>query len=81
MPKAFKLDAWVFHSYCDLSAYHVSLDLPFKTQENLLSVTREFLALTNDNWGFTTRYIQPDGESGLGQKWHDLVATKGITFN
>jgi hypothetical protein len=81
MPKAFKLDAWVFHSYFDLSAYHVSLDLPFKTQENLLSVTREFLALTDDNWGFTTRYIQLDGESGLGQKWQDLVATKGITFN
>jgi len=44
-------------------------------------VTREFLAITNDNWGFTTRYIQSDGEKGLGQEWKALITAKGITFN
>jgi hypothetical protein len=51
MRKAFKLDFWVFHFYCGFSAYHVSFNLPFKTQESLLSVTRDFLALANDNRG------------------------------
>jgi len=81
MQAAFNQDTWVVHFYCDFSAYHVSFNLPLKTQENLVSITRDFLALTNDNWGFTTRYIQSDGESGLGQRWQDLVATRGITFN
>jgi hypothetical protein len=81
MRKAFKLDVWVFHFCCGFSTYHVSFNLPFKTQENILSVTQDFRALANDNWGFTTRYVQSDRESGLGQKWQDFVATKGITFN
>lgn len=81
MQEAFNQDTWVVHFYCDYSAYHVSSNLPLKTQENLVSVTRDFLALTNGTWGFTTRYIQSDGESGLGQRWQDLAVTKGITFN
>lgn len=81
MEEAFNADSWVVHFYCDYSAYHVSFNLPNKTQEELVSVTQEFLAITNDNWGFTTRYIQSDGEKGLGQKWKDLIITKGITFN
>ena len=80
MQEAFNQDTWVVHFYCDYSAYHVSFNLPFKTQDELVSVTREFLVLTNDNWGFTTRYIRSDGESGLRQKWRDLVAMRGITF-
>jgi hypothetical protein len=81
MEEAFNLDAWVVHFYCDYSAYHVSFNLPNKTQEELVSVTQEFFAITNNNWGFITRYIQSDGEKGLGQKWRDLITTKGITFN
>jgi hypothetical protein len=81
MEEAFNLDAWVVHFYCDYSAYHVSFNLTHKSQEELVAVTREFLAITNDNWGFTTRYIQSDGEKGLGQEWKALIATKGITFN
>lgn len=80
MQEAFNHDTWVVHFYCDHSAYHVSFNLPFKTQDDLVSVTGEFLMLTNDNWGFTTRYIQSDGESGLGKKWHDLLSKRGITF-
>jgi hypothetical protein len=81
MEEAFNLDAWVVHFYCDYSAYHVSFNLTHKTQEELVAVTREFLAITNDNWGFTTRYIQSDGEKGLGQEWKALIIAKGITFN
>lgn len=81
MQEAFNQDAWVVHFYCDYSAYHVSFNLAFKIQDELVSVTNEFLVLTNDNWGFITRYIQSDGESGLGQKWQDLIARRGITFN
>jgi len=81
MEEAFNLDAWVVHFYCDYSAYHISFNLPHKTQEELIYVTQEFLALTNDNWGFTTRYIQSDGEKGLGLEWNELVTARGITFN
>ena len=81
MEEAFNLDAWVVHFYCDYSAYHVSFNLPHKSQEELSAVTREFLAITNDSWGFTTRYIQSDGEKGLGQEWKALIAARGITFN
>ena len=81
MEEAFNFDAWVVHFYCDYSAYHVSFNVPHKSQEELSAVTREFLAITNDNWGFTTRYIQSDGEKGLGQEWKALIATRGITFN
>lgn len=81
MEEAFNANSWVAHFYCDYSAYHVSFNLPNKNQDELLSVTREFLAITNDNWGFTTRYIQSDGEKGLGKKWKDFIAMKGITFN
>jgi hypothetical protein len=49
MEEAFNLDAWVVHFYCDHSAYHVSFNVPNKTQEELVSVTKEFLALTNEN--------------------------------
>src|SRR5690242_10596378 len=49
--------------------------------ERLLQVTQEFLAITNDNWGFTTRYIQSDGERGLGEAWKDLIRKRGIAFN
>ncbi|KAI8397360.1 hypothetical protein FOFC_20632 [Fusarium oxysporum] len=65
MEEAFNADSWVAHFYCDHSAYHVSFNLPNKAQEELLSATQEFLAITNDNWGFTTRYIRSDGEKGL----------------
>jgi hypothetical protein len=81
MEEAFNDDAWVAHFYCDYSAYHISFNLPSKNQEQLLSATEEFLAITNNNWGFTTRYIQSDGEKGLGKKWKDLIRNKGITFN
>jgi hypothetical protein len=81
MEEAFNSDTWVAHFYCDYSAYHVSFNLSFKTQDELVSVTQEFLIITNDNWGFTTRYIQSDGEAGLRNKWRDLIATRGITFN
>ena len=81
MEEAFNADSWVVHFYCNYSAYHVSFNLQNKTQEELLSVTQEFLAITNNNWGFTTRYIQSDGEKGLGKKWKDFIAMKGITFN
>jgi hypothetical protein len=81
MQEAFNSDTWVAHFYCDYSAYHISFNLPFKTQELLISATQEFLQLTNDNWGFTTRYIQSDGESGLRQGWKTLVVERGITFN
>lgn len=81
MQEAFNNDAWVVHFYCDYSAYHVSFNLPLKTQDELVSVTQDFLVLTNDNWGFNTKYIQSDGESGLAQKWQDLIAMRGITFN
>ncbi|KHO10745.1 hypothetical protein MAA_11654 [Metarhizium robertsii ARSEF 23] len=79
--EAFNADSCVAHFYCDYSAYHVPFNLPNKTQEEILSVTQEFLAIKNDNWGFTTRYIQSDGEKGLGKKWKDFVIIKGITFN
>jgi hypothetical protein len=81
MEEAFNTDTWVAHFYCDYSAYHISFNLPFKTQDELVSVTKEFLVLTNDNWGFTTRYIQSDGESGLRQKWQELIGSRGITHN
>ena len=81
MEQAFNSDNWVAHFYCDYSAYHISFNIPSKTQEELVSVTQEFLAITNDNWGFTTRYIQSDGEKGLSQKWKDLITLRGITFN
>ncbi|EFZ03308.2 Integrase, catalytic core [Metarhizium robertsii ARSEF 23] len=81
LDEAFNADSWVAHFYCDYSAYHVPFNLPNKTQEEILSVTQEFLAITNDNWGFTTRYIQSDGEKGLGKKWKDFIIMKGITFN
>ena len=81
MEEAFNADSWVAHFYCDYSAYHVSFNLPNKTQEEILSVTQEFLTITNDNWGFTTRYIQSDGEKGLGKKWKDFIVMKGITFS
>ena len=45
-----------------------------------MSVTIEFLAITNKNWGFTTRYIRSDGEKGLGTEWKEMIAAKGITF-
>ncbi|SCO78293.1 uncharacterized protein FRV6_02506 [Fusarium oxysporum] len=81
MEEAFNADSWVAHFYCDHSAYHVSFNLPNKAQEELLSATQEFLAITNDNWGFTTRYIRSDGEKGLGKKWKYFIAMKGIIFN
>jgi hypothetical protein len=81
MEEAFNADSWVAHFYCDYSAYHVSFNLPNKNQDELLSITQEFLAITNDNWGFTTRYIQSDGEKGLGKRWKYFIAMKGITFN
>jgi len=81
MEEAFNTDTWVAHFYCDYSAYHISFNLPFKTQDELVSVIKEFLVLTNDNWGFTTRYIQSDGESGLRQKWQELIGLRGITHN
>ncbi|KAI8406119.1 hypothetical protein FOFC_13588 [Fusarium oxysporum] len=62
MEEAFNPDSWVAHFYCDYSAYHITFNLPNKNQDELLSITQEFLAITNDNWGFTTRYIQSDGE-------------------
>lgn len=49
MQEAFNSDTWVAHFYCDYSAYHISFNLPFKTQELLISATQEFLQLTNDN--------------------------------
>ena len=45
-----------------------------------MSVTKEFLAITNMNWGFTTQYIRSDGEKGLGNGWKEMIAAKGITF-
>ncbi|EMT69241.1 hypothetical protein FOC4_g10000290 [Fusarium odoratissimum] len=81
MEEAFNADSWVAHFYCDHSAYHVSFNLPNKAQEELLSATQEFLAITNDNWGFTTRYIRSDGEKGLGKKWKHFIVMKGIIFN
>ncbi|KAF6527626.1 hypothetical protein HZS61_007964 [Fusarium oxysporum f. sp. conglutinans] len=81
MEEAFNADSWVAHFYCDYSAYHISFNLPNKNQDELLSITQEFLAITNDNWGFTTRYIQSDGEKGLGKRWKYFIAMKGITFN
>jgi len=66
MDEAFNADSWVVHFYYDHSAYHISFNRTNKTQEELVSVTREFLAITNDNWGFTTRYLRSDGERGLG---------------
>ncbi|KAH7464558.1 hypothetical protein FOMA001_g17641 [Fusarium oxysporum f. sp. matthiolae] len=81
MEEAFNADSWVAHFYCDHSAYHVSFNLPNKAQEELLSATQEFLAITNDNWGFTTRYIRSDGEKGLGKKWKHFITMKGIIFN
>ncbi|RKK17208.1 hypothetical protein BFJ66_g17994, partial [Fusarium oxysporum f. sp. cepae] len=81
MEEAFNADSWVAHFYCDYSAYHISFNLPNKNQDELLSITQEFLAITNDNWGFTTRYIQSDGEKGLGKRWKYFIAMKGITFS
>ncbi|KAF6518157.1 hypothetical protein HZS61_002235 [Fusarium oxysporum f. sp. conglutinans] len=81
MEEAFNPDSWVAHFYCDYSAYHITFNLPNKNQDELLSITQEFLAITNDNWGFTTRYIQSDGEKGLGKRWKYFIAMKGITFN
>ncbi|KAI8405770.1 hypothetical protein FOFC_13231 [Fusarium oxysporum] len=81
MEEAFNADSWVAHFYCDYSAYHITFNLPNKNQDELLSITQEFLAITNDNWGFTTRYIQSDGEKGLGKRWKYFIAMKGITFN
>jgi hypothetical protein len=43
-------------------------------------VTKEALAITDSNWGFTTRYIRLDREKGLGNEWKELIAAKGITF-
>lgn len=80
MEKAFNADSWVVHFYCDYSAYHISYNVTNKTQKELVSVTKEFLAITNDNWGFVTRYIQSDGEKGLGNEWQELVTARGITF-
>jgi hypothetical protein len=80
MEEAFNADLWVVHFYCDYSAYHILFNLPNKTQDELVSVTREFLAITNTNWGFTTRYIRSDGEKGLGKEWKEMIAAKGITF-
>ena len=80
MEQAFNADSWVAHFYCDYSAYHVSFNLPNKSQDQLVSVTKEFLAITNTNWGFTTRYIRSDGEKGLGNEWKETIAAKGITF-
>lgn len=68
MEQAFNADSWVAHFYCDYSAYHISFNIPNKSQDELVSVTKEFLAITNTNWGFTTRYIRSDGEKGLGNK-------------
>ncbi|KAK2666788.1 hypothetical protein RAB80_017905 [Fusarium oxysporum f. sp. vasinfectum] len=81
MEEAFNADSWVAHFYCDYSAYHITFNLPNKNQDELLSITQVFLAITNDNWGFTTRYIQSDGEKGLGKRWKYFIAMKGITFN
>jgi hypothetical protein len=81
MEEAFNTDSWVAHFYCDYSAYHITFNLPNKNQDELLSITQEFLAITNDNWGFTRRYIQSDGEKGLGKRWKYFIAMKGITFN
>ncbi|KAG4253841.1 hypothetical protein FPRO03_14238 [Fusarium proliferatum] len=50
MEEAFNADSWVAHFYCDYSAYHISFNLPNKNQDELLSITQEFLAITNDNW-------------------------------
>ena len=80
MEKAFNADSWVVHFYCDYSAYHISFNLTNKSQKELVSVTKEFLAITNNNWGFVTRYIQSDGEKGLGNDWQELVTARGITF-
>lgn len=57
MEDAFNADSWIAHFYCDYSGYHISFNLPTKAQESLISITQEFFAITNDNWGFTTRYI------------------------
>ncbi|KAK1914132.1 hypothetical protein P3342_007378 [Pyrenophora teres f. teres] len=81
MEEAFNADSWVVHFYFDYSAYHISFNVTSKTQDELVSVTKEFLAITNDNWGFKTRYIRSDGEKGLGNEWKELIAAKeGITF-
>ncbi|KAE8855424.1 hypothetical protein PTNB73_10081 [Pyrenophora teres f. teres] len=80
MEEAFNADSWVVHFYCDYSAYHISFNVTSKTQDELVSVTKEFLAITNDNWGSKTRYIRSDGEKGLGNEWKELIAAKGITF-
>ncbi|PCD21995.1 hypothetical protein AU210_015798 [Fusarium oxysporum f. sp. radicis-cucumerinum] len=69
MEEAFNADSWVAHFYCDYSAYHITFNLPNKNQDELLSITEEFLAITNDNWGFTTRYIQSDGEKVQRKQW------------
>lgn len=55
--EAFNLNAWVVHFYYNYSVYYVSFNVPYKSQEELSAVTREFLAIINDNWGFITRYI------------------------
>ncbi|CAE7034426.1 hypothetical protein PTTW11_05430 [Pyrenophora teres f. teres] len=81
MEEAFNADSWVVHFYFAYSAYHISFNVTSKTQDELVSVTKEFLAITNDNWGFKTRYIRSDGEKGLGNEWKELIAAKeGITF-
>nr|QCF41193.1 CcxB [Bipolaris sorokiniana] len=80
MDEAFNADSWIVHFYCDYAAYHISFNSSSKSQQELISVTKEFLAITNDNWGFTTRYIHSDREKGLGNEWKELVAARGITF-
>ena len=81
MDEAFNADSWVAHFYCGHSGYHVTFNLPSKSQDELILMTKEYLALTNDNWGFKTRYIHSDGEKGLGRRWKDLLVEKGITFS
>lgn len=78
--EAFNAELWVVHFYCDYSAYYILFNVTNKTQDELVLVTKEFLAITNSNWGFTTRYIRLDGEKGLGIEWKELIAAKGIAF-
>jgi hypothetical protein len=80
MEEAFNADLWVVHFYCDYLAYYILFNLLNKTQDEHVSVNKEFLPITNTNEGFTTRYFRLDGEKGLGNKWKEIIVEKGITF-
>ena len=79
MEEAFNMSSWITHFYCDYSGYHISFNTPFRTQQTFVSILKEFLAITNKNWGFKTRFLHTDNDTGFREAWDKVIKDYGIT--